>query len=322
MTLTIPRTSLGSLACFLVGIHLFAQETPRPNRSIWMALLPDPLPEGRTTLTFEASSQFLRPDWERTADRRTFARMDGEEYQLTADLAQAWGPGTINLRIRLVDRSGGMLDQAIASWHNLLGTPGGGREQAPKYRLAYHLERDGRVIADLRRPGQHLMDVDLAYVLNRGTQDQGWRVGAAVQLPSGNGTNFSGNGAPDYLVGVAAWRQWGRWKVHGQAEHLWVGAEEGRLWHRVLTSRNLKRAWLGLGYQGTGMGLLSGLGLDLTLAYMGSPFQVNIPRVDRAGWQQHWTFTHRRLPRWRFGFSEEAGTYTTPDITAYVEYRF
>jgi hypothetical protein len=44
--------------------------------------------------------------------------------------------------------------------------------------------------------------------------------------------------------------------------------------------------------------------------------------VDRAGWQQHWIFSHRAIPRWRFGISEEAGTYTAPDITAFVSCRF
>ena len=67
---------------------------------------------------------------------------------------------------------------------------------------------------------------------------------------------------------------------------------------------------------------MSGLGLEVALAYAGSPYRTGLSRLDKAGWQQHWTFRHRRLPRWRFGFSEEAGTYTAPDITAFTAYRF
>jgi hypothetical protein len=270
----------------------------------------------------EFSTQMLRPDLERTGDGRTWARLDGEEWQLTGDWATDVGKSKINVRVRVVSRSGGITDQTIWNWHTMFNMPQGGREDAPKNRLAYHLERDGRVVADLSRPGVALMDVDVAWVRPFGSLDAGGRYGAALQLPTGKQSDFSGDGGPDALVGAALWKRFGRWRVSGQAEHVWLGLPKNSPLRPVLAKPNFNRAWATLAWEGEGRGLLSGLGLELSLAYAGSPYRTGLPRLDRPGWQQHWTFRHTRIPRWRFGFSEEAGTFTAPDLSAFAAYRF
>lgn len=308
--------------CVVTSLWAPAQETPRPNRVAWFAILPEPLPEGQTELTLEATSQFLRLDYERSGDGRTRTRLDGEEWQLTSDLAKAFGPLRLNVRLRAVHRSGGFLDQLFANWHTAFSMPSGGRELVPNHRLAYHLERDGVVIADLQRPGFHLLDTDLALLLPWGDATSGGRVGVSLQAPTGKREDFSGSGGWDPLVGAAAWKRLGMFRVHGQLEHLWVGLPEGNPYHRVMEKRSLHRAWAGLGYQGQGAGFWRGLGLDISLAYAQSPYRTGISRLDTAGWQQHWTVTHRALPRWRFGFSEEGGSFNAPDITGYLSCRF
>ena len=307
------------LAC---GLALPAQEAPRPNRVVWLAALPEPLPDGSLNVALEATSQFLRPDFERSGDGRTFARLDGEEWQLTADLPLRLGPGFANLRLRGVNRSGGFLDQLFSTWHTVLGAPQGGREQAPKYRLDYSLVRDGVVIARLQRPRTQLMPVDLTWQVPFGTPGFGGRAGFGVQVGNGLGQDsFNSFGGTSALVGGSAWKAWGRFRVHGQMERMFIGLPADSAFRRVMERRQLSRAWLGFGWQGDGNGLFSGLGLDVSAGYTGSPYQVGIVRLDRAGWQQHWTFSHRRFPGWRFSFSEEAGTYTAPDITGALIYR-
>ena len=306
----------------LGAVALAAQETPRPNRVPWLAILPEPLPEGRGALALEATSQFLRPDRRETADGRTQAALDGEDWQLTGDLAQPFAGGVFNLRLRVVNRSGGFADQAFASWHALLGTPTGGREVMPKYMLDDRLVRDGVVVASLQHPRTQLLDVDLAWVRTGGTADGGWRWGASVQLPAGRDDDFSGSGGTDLTVGAAGWTTAGPIRLHLQGEHLWVGLPEHSAWRRVMGLRSLSRAWGGAAYQGRDPGFWGGLGLDVTLAWMESPYRTGLVRLDRSALQQHWTFSHRALPRWRFGFSEEAGSYVAPDLTAFVVYRF
>lgn len=300
---------------------LRAQETPRPNRVAWFEGFPEPLPEGASELAIEATSQMLRPDRERSGDGRTFARLDGESWQLSGDWAMTFGASRVNLRTRLAYRSGGIADQAIWNYHQMFNMPQGGREDVPKNRLAYHLERDGQVVGDLSRPGLALMDLDVAWIRPFGTADAGGRVGASVQLPTGRQSDFSGSGGTDGLVGAALWRRYGRWRIFGQAERVMLGLPEHSPLRTVMDKTSFSRAWTSLGWQGEGVGWISGLGIEVSLGYAGSPYRTGLARLDRAGWQQHWTFRHTRLPRWRFGFSEEAGTWTAPDITAFLAYR-
>jgi hypothetical protein len=197
----------------------------------------------------------------------------------------------------------------------------GGRELVPTGRLAYHLERDGVVVGDLSHPGLRLMDVDLAWLFPFGTPEAGGRWGASVQLPTGRQADFSGSGGTDALVGGALWHRWGHWRASGQVERVLLGLPANSPLKVVLAQRSFSRAWASFGWVGEGAGFLPGLGLEVALGYAGSPYQTGIKRIDRAGWQQHWTFRHAHIPQWRFGFSEEAGTYTAPDITAFVAYR-
>lgn len=312
------RTSLFALC--LAAFALGAQEAPRPNRVAWLAVFPEPLPEGVRQVALEATSQFLRPDFEQSGG--TFARLDGEEWQLTGDLPIRLGPGILNLKVRVVQRSGGIADQALQSWHRFFGTDVGGRDLATKGRLAYHLEKDGVVVGHLDRPSLRLMDTDIAYLLPWGNSASGGRVGASLQLPTGHREDFSGSGGLDGTLGLAAWKTYGAWRVHGQAERVILGLPADSPYRVVLDKRAFNRAWAGLAFQGRGSGFWRGMGLDITLAYSASPYLVNIPRIDHAGWQQHWTFSHASMPNWRFGFSEEAGTYTAPDITFFVSRRF
>lgn len=314
-----PRTLL---VAGLGLLGLGAQETPRPDRVAWLAILPEPLPEGRSVLALEATSQFLRRDRRETADGRTRATLDGEEWQLTSDLARPLAGGFLNLRTRVVRRSGGLADQAFSSWHSLLGTPTGGRELVPKYQIAYALERDGQVVARLDRPRTQLLDVDLAWVRPFGTSERGGRWGASVQLPNGRADDFSGSGGTDLTVGGAAWGTLGPTRWHAQGEVVWVGLPTQARWRSVMTHRTLPRAWAGMGYCFESPGLLEGVGVDLTWAWMRSPFRTGLARLDRDVLQQHWTFSHRAFPRWRFGFSEEGGSYLAPDLTVYLVYRF
>ena len=312
----------GAGLALALPLLLSAQETPHPNRVAWAAIFPEPLPEGVSALALEATSQFLRPDRRASLDGRTTARLDGEEWQLTGDWALPLGPGRFNVRIRVVDRSGGFADQAFYSYHQVLGLPQGGRELAPKNLLDYHLERDGVVIADLRRPGVHLMDTDVSYVVEKGTRREGLRLGASLQLPTGKREDFSGSGGIDALLGVAGWTTVDLIRFFGQMEQVWIGLPKDSPYRAVLATQAFKRVWVGAAYQGQGPGILRGLGLEVSLGYNQNPYHVAIARLDVAGWMQHWTVTHKALPRWRFGLSEEAGTFHAPDITAFVTYRF
>ncbi len=319
---------LAAFACLTGSLRtLRAQEapgmdTPRPNRVAWMELFPEPLPSGRSGLALEFTSQFLRPDMATSGDGRTHAVLQGEEWQLTGDLAAPLWGGYMNLRVRVNVRSGGIADQFLVTYHTFLGTPGGGRELVQKNQFHYRLERDGVVVADLRKSGTVLMQPDLAWVKPFGTRDTGGRFGLSVQLPTGKRDDFTGTGRLAGLVGGALWRVAGPWRGFAQAERVFFGLPQDSPYKSVLTQRSFTRAWVGGGYQGEGSGFFSGLGVELSIGYLENPYYVALARVDKDGLQQHWTVTHKRLPHWRFGLTEEAGSYFAPDITMFASYQF
>jgi|GEM_PF-362674 len=300
--------------------HSFPQESPAPNRHPIFSIFPEPLPYGRTAITIEASNQFLRTDFEIADNGRTFARIDGEDWGLTVDLAREFGPMLFNLRIRGTWRSGGWSDQAFASWHTLLGTPRGGREEAPKFRLDYTLIRDGQLVAQLTKDRACLMDTDLAVLYPFGNSESGGRLGLSIQAPTGSRSDFSGSGGWDELVGIALWKSWGYFRFHTQLEYALLGVSDSNPYNLLIEHSNQKRAWIGIAYQGRGHSFWRGLGLDISIGYTESPYSIGVSRIDTSGWQQHWSFSHTRLPNWKIGFTEEAGTYTSPDLSVFLKY--
>lgn len=318
-----PRFSSAFFSLWISGVSLLhAQASVRPNRVIWLGMFPEPLPSGDPEFTLEASSQFLRPDnWE-SKDKRSQARMDGEDWQAQVDLPFRMGPFIANLRMRGIHSSGGIGDSSLNRFHRALDTPDGGRSFVPTNQLEYGLIRDGQQVARLTRPATRLMDVDLALLYPMGSRTGGARLGVSAQAPTGREDDFSGNKAWDYSLGGAAWKHWTYTSIYFQAEHLFLNFQRNSLYPSLLARTHATRAWAGIGIHGNGNGFWSGFGLDLSVGYMEKLYQTGIPRVDAKGLQQHWTFTHAALPDWRFGFSEEAGSYFAPDVTFFVSRSF
>ncbi len=311
-----------ALAALLLATPLAAQETPRPDRVAWLEIFPEPLPDGQDRIAFEVTSQFLRPDRAVSADGRTHAALDAEDELVTVDKAWALGSGRLNVRLRVQERWGGLLDQVLVNYHAALGADSGGRELSPKGLAVMRLQRDGRVVVDAEGPKTQLMDLDLAWVRPFGTADAGGRVGGSVQAPTGRRAEGSGSGSWDETLGGAAWRRVGIITFRTQAEVVHLGITAANPWSAVLAHNHFGRAWAGAAWQGEGPGFWRGLGLSLDLAYTENPFRTGLPRVDNPGWQLHGGIQHRSLPHWHFGFSEEAGTYFAPDVTIFAAYSF
>lgn len=312
----------GSACTALAAQEAIGAPTPQTNRVVWMEVFPEPLPSGHGGLALEFTSQFLRPDLATSGDGRTHAVLQGEEWQLVGDLAAPLWGGRINLRLRANVRSGGIADQFLITYHGFFGTPGGGRELVPKDQFHYRLERDGVVVADLRKSGTVLMQPDVGWVRPFGSREAGGRFGFSVQLPTGKREDFTGLGRAAGLVGGALWKTAGAWHASAQAEQVFFDLPADSPYKAVLSRRAFTRAWAGGGFQGSGAGFFSGLGVEVNLGYIENPYHVDLARVDKNGLQQHWTVTHTRLPHWRFGISEEAGSYFAPDVTMFAAYRF
>ncbi len=313
---------LGPWAALLaLVLPLQAQETPHPNRLAWLEVFPEPLPEGVTQFALEATNQFLRSDRRDSLDGLTHAHLQGEDWQLTSDLATALGPGRFNLRTRLTYRSSGIASRAIMNWHNILGVEQGGRDAEPTFDDVYHLERGGVTVFDLNQPRLQVQGVDLAYVIPWGDGHDGGRFGATVQVPTGHQQELASSGGTNFLAGVAGWKTLGRFRLWAQGEEIWISLPEHSPMRAVMRRGQFWRAWAGFYVQGSGGSFWKGFGLDLSFSYNETPYWTQLVRIDKYGLQQTWVFRHERAPRWRFGFTEKAGTFATPEITGFVTFR-
>jgi hypothetical protein len=286
-----------------------------------MTIFPEPLPEGTTQFSLEATNQFLRPDRRNTADGSTHAYLQGEEWQLTSDLAEDLGPGFFNLRTRLAYRSSGIASRAIMNWHDILHVEQGGRDQAPTFDEDYHLDRNGVTVFDLKNPRLQLQGLDLAYAVPWGDGASGGRLGGSVQIPTGHGRELQSSDGTNFMAGLGAWETFGPVRFWAQAEEVWIELPEHSPIRTAVSRGAFWRAWAGFSIQGHGTSLLRGMGLDLSWAYTETPYRLGLVRIDKYGLQQTWVFRHTRLPRWRFGFTEKGGTFTTPEITGFVTFR-
>jgi hypothetical protein len=313
---------LGRWAILLaLMLPLQAQETPHPNRLAWLSVFPEPMPEGVTQFSLEATNQFLRGDRRDSLDDRTHARLQGEEWQLVSDLAAALGPGRFNVRTRLTYRSAGIAGRAIMNWHDLLGVDQGGRDQFPAINEDYHLDRDGVTIFDLNRPRLELQGVDVAYVIPWGSLRDGGRLGTTMQLPTGHLETLQSSGGTNFLAGAAVWKTFGSIRLWAQGEDIWISLPQHSPLRLAVSRGQFWRAWVGACYQGPGGSFLKDFGLDLSFAYTETPYWTKLVRMDKYGLQQTWTFRHARAPRWRYGFTEKGGTFTNCEITGFASFR-
>jgi len=313
---------LGPWAALLaLLLPLQAQETPHPNRLAWLSIFPEPMPEGVTQFGLEGTSQFLRSDRKDSVDGLTHAQLQGEEWELVSDLAGALGPGRFNMRTRVTYRSAGIASRAIMNWHDLIGVQQGGRDQGPAFAENYHMERGGVTVFDLDKPRLQIQGIDLGYVIPWGTLASGGRIGGTIQVPTGHLKELQSSDGTNFLGGVALWKTYGRFRLWTQGEEIWIQLPENSPLRAVVNRGQYWRAWVGASYEGHGPGFWKGLGLDLSFAYNETPYRTYLVRVDKYGLQQTWSFRHRKLPRWRYGFTEKGGTFATPEITGFVSFR-
>jgi hypothetical protein len=308
------RSILLASLCALAAI---AQETPHPNRDAWMSIFPEPLPEGNNQLALEVTNQWLPPYREESPDGRSHALLMGEDWELIDDLACGLGPGRLNLRTRLDHRSGGITDRLIMNWHNLLGVGQAGRNDVPTFQDKWLLVRDGVVVFDSDRPRTIIQGLDLTYAVPFGDGANGGRLGGGVQLPTGGEAIMQSTGGTNFLAGGALWRTFSFGRVWVQAEDIYNELPKGSPLRAVIDRGQFWRAWAGIV-----VGRWRGFGLDFSVSYNETPYFTELVRLDKYGLQQTWVVTHTRCPHWRFGFTEKAGTFATPEITGFTTYRF
>jgi hypothetical protein len=132
--------------------------------------------------------------------------LDGESYRWI--LAARYGLTDrleVGMDVPYLLSGGGFMDGFIVDWHKTFGLPQGGRDSAPKNKLQYSYNQNGRQVLNMDRSGSGIGDISLAgalklYDVKDGESHDSISLRAALKLPSGDSAQLRGSGSTDFSV--------------------------------------------------------------------------------------------------------------------------
>jgi uncharacterized protein DUF3187 len=220
--------------------------------------------------------------------------VDAETREARVTIGRSWSSGfAAQLQIPYRYTGGGVLDSAIDSWHEFFGLPEGSRVFSPQDRVRIAYASGNSVLFDVQSSQTGLADISLDFgrslTSTATTSATAW---LSVKLPSGDADRFTGSGAADVSLAIAAERRLGdNWSAFGQAGVAWLGEGER------LADRQRDFAWSAL----AGIGWRAWRGLELKaqldahsavfdeadLDFLGEAFVLTVGGDYRfvSGWQ-------------------------------------
>ena len=182
--------------------------------------------------------------------------VDAETREARVTVGRSWPSGfAAQLEIPYRYTGGGVLDSAIDSWHDLFGLPEGTRAVSPQDRIRIAYARGNTVLFDVQSSQAGLADISLDFGRSlSSTASSAATAWLSVKLPSGDADRFTGTGATDVSLAIAAEHRLGEnWSAFGQAGIAWLGEGER------LADRQRDFAWTAL----AGVGWRAWRGLEL-----------------------------------------------------------
>jgi hypothetical protein len=182
--------------------------------------------------------------------------VDAETREARVTIGRSWSSGfAAQLELPYRYTGGGVLDEAIDSWHDLFDLPQGARATMPKDRVRIVYERAGATLIDIDSSASGLADasLDFGYSL-RSTTATAVAAWLSVKLPTGDADRLTGTGATDVSLAIAGEHRFREdWSVFGQAGVTWLGDGER------LSAQQRDVVWSGL----AGVGWHAWRGLQL-----------------------------------------------------------
>jgi hypothetical protein len=238
--------------------------------------------------------------------------VDGESDAL--DLTYENAPSQ-NWRYRftvpVIHDSGGILDSAIDTWHQLFGFSRGNRPFYPKKQIDYSYSGQGKI--DLNHPQTSVGDI---------AADVGWYAvddvrrtvsfWGGLKAPTGSVANLTSDGAWDGALWAHGAMRWPKWQLAAEigvaqpfGDEIFGGmAHRSSLFARFAATRVLGSVW-SLRAQLDGQ---SGRVAGSDMRFLGPSLQLTVGAARRL------------RGRWRIemGFAEDVAVNTAPDITFFL----
>jgi hypothetical protein len=152
--------------------------------------------------------------------------VDAETREARVTIGRSWSSGfATQLEVPYRYTGGGVLDEAINSWHDFFSLPEGARSTMPTDRIRIVYQRAGATLLDVESPESGLGDasLDLGYSL-RSTNATAAAAWLTIKLPTGDADRLTGTGATDVSLSLAGEHELHEtWSVFGQASITRLG---------------------------------------------------------------------------------------------------
>jgi hypothetical protein len=200
--------------------------TTHPPNAMFLSPVPDTatvLPDGASSFSFQLDLSNIII---RELDSGTITDYDLEDLRATADWRMRMGAGELQLRLPVVNRGPGFIDDIITTYHGWLSLPDALRADLPDNQFSYVIvSRQGPVLNGTSGTG--LGDLTVGYKLplwdSRDGRDAA-AVRAIAKLPTGDTGHYFSSGAVDASLGVLYQRQFGgRWRLYANADYQLLG---------------------------------------------------------------------------------------------------
>jgi hypothetical protein len=182
--------------------------------------------------------------------------VDAETREARVTIGHAWSSGfAAQLELPYRYTGGGVLDDAIDSWHDFFDLPEGARATLPTDRIRIAYARNGAVLLDVDSSASGLGDVslDFAYSLHStaATAVAAW---LSIKLPTGDAERLTGSGATDVSLAITGEHQLNEdWSLFAQVGFTRLGDGDR------MTAQQRDTVWSGL----AGVGWRAWRGLEL-----------------------------------------------------------
>lgn len=244
--------------------------------------------------------------------------LDGETWRSALRLRARLGERLeVGVELPWIRHTGGRLDRLIDEWHALFGLPDGIRDERPRNTLRYAYLTDGGTALDYAESGGGVGDLRLSagWLLSRDERAT-LSLDLAMELPTGDGADLTGNGATDYSLGLA----WQRHALDGDGRwSAWLAAGVARFGESDIPAV-VSRDWGAWAQAGLGWRITPGVELAAQLQAASAPVDSDLDSWGRGSVMLGLGAGFRLGRRYRLdvGFTEDIDVESAPDITFLV----
>ena len=244
--------------------------------------------------------------------------IDGETYLADINLRYGYRHDIeLLVAIPLIYHSGGFLDQAIKSWHDLWGMSNDRRDVFANNQLQYEYSRNGNTLINISSGTGGLGDMvfGLKYNNKPGGEPTSIAYRMDLKLPTGDADKLTGSGATDVALSVHAANtsllQKNNITVYGGAGLVALGKGD------ILP--DIQNDYVGNAYLGTSWQTTSRLALIAQLSFQSSYYESDLNQLGANSFQLYLNgaYSGRDNITYEFGFGENLATDTTPDFLLY-----